>query len=96
MTPQIATVPVQVGSLTGQVEHLTLRTTTTRGADGQLHVILRRQPASAPNREPQGRDRAQAAGADPGNDVGGDCPMLLAMVVVPAGMYLWMHKHAWM
>jgi small-conductance mechanosensitive channel len=30
---------IQVGSLTGQVEHLTLRTTTVRGADGQLHVI---------------------------------------------------------
>jgi small-conductance mechanosensitive channel len=30
---------IQVGALTGQVEHLTLRTTTVRGADGQLHVI---------------------------------------------------------
>jgi small-conductance mechanosensitive channel len=30
---------IQVGSLTGQVEHLTLRTTTVRGADGQLYVI---------------------------------------------------------
>jgi small-conductance mechanosensitive channel len=30
---------IQVGSLTGQVEHLTLRTTTIRGADGELHVI---------------------------------------------------------
>jgi small-conductance mechanosensitive channel len=30
---------IQVGSLTGQVEHLTLRTTTVRGPDGQLHVI---------------------------------------------------------
>jgi small-conductance mechanosensitive channel len=30
---------IQVGSLTGQVEHLTLRTTTVRGADGQLYII---------------------------------------------------------
>jgi small-conductance mechanosensitive channel len=30
---------IQVGSLSGQVEHLTLRTTTIRGADGQLHTI---------------------------------------------------------
>jgi len=30
---------IQVGALTGQVEHLTLRTTSVRGADGQLHII---------------------------------------------------------
>jgi moderate conductance mechanosensitive channel len=30
---------IQVGALTGQVEHLTLRTTAVRGADGQLHII---------------------------------------------------------
>jgi small-conductance mechanosensitive channel len=30
---------IQVGSLTGQVEHLTLRTTSIRGADGQLQII---------------------------------------------------------
>jgi small-conductance mechanosensitive channel len=30
---------IQVGSLSGQVEHLTLRTTTVRGPDGQLHII---------------------------------------------------------
>jgi small-conductance mechanosensitive channel len=30
---------IQVGALTGQVEHLTLRTTIVRGADGQLHII---------------------------------------------------------
>ncbi|OQA46063.1 MAG: putative MscS family protein YkuT [Chloroflexi bacterium ADurb.Bin325] len=30
---------IQVGALTGEVEHLTLRTTSARGDDGQLYII---------------------------------------------------------